>query len=90
MYKLANVYICYLDNISAMIYIMLRKPDIHAHSLGLYFTAGKKLIIPGSSFAKQKANLKQIEDFKCTETKLNSFWVHETVHMCVNTVKKVT
>ena len=54
MYKLANVYICYLDNISAMIYIMLRKSDIHAHSLGLYFTAGKKLIIPGSSFAKKK------------------------------------
>ena len=52
---------------------MLRKSDIHAHSLRLYFTAGKKLIIPGSSFAKQKANLKQTEDFKCTETKLNSF-----------------
>ena len=51
---------------------MLRKSDIHAHSLRLYFTAGKKLIIPGSSFAKKK-NLKQIEDFKCTENKLNSF-----------------
>ena len=50
---------------------MLRKSDIHAHSLGLYFTAAKKLIIPGSGFAKKK--FKQIEDFKCTKNKLNSF-----------------